>query len=145
MNLIDASDAIFGNSILKWSKLTVRPWFDHDDLSTGRVTVDTFLMMVYKQDQDDASVPSLDNMETIREMKRDKKVVRGPWYITAPQKMTDGFIPFMAGHLKPMVFRNFVLDREDDLRVAFTNVGLAIAVAQFQMVFGMMGWYRKIA
>ncbi len=121
ITLVDNS-ADFGNAILKWSKLTIRPFWDAPDNTD--VGLGTLVVGVIKEDQDDAgSAYSLDVEETVREMRNDGKIMRGPWWYSGPSMVTSGFLPAYWNHMKPIVLKNFVMDREEDLSMNFTNVG----------------------
>lgn len=143
LTLIDNS-VDFSNSILKWSKLTLRPIYEPVDIRTALFDARTLYMMIYKRDQDDSSVPTLDIEETVREMKLKKEILRGPWMITTPEFVTEGYMPPMTGHMKPIVLKNFVLDREEDLRVAFTNASGAFGASSQVLTFYSRGYVRVI-
>lgn len=138
------NDAKYSNSVLKWSKLTLRPIWEPVDIKDSTLGTRTLYMMVHKQDQDDASVPTLDSEETIRELRNTGRIIRGPWMVTSPQLVTSGYIPPMTGHMKPIVLRNFVLDREEDLIVSFTNASAAFGSAGQVLTFFMRGFVRVI-
>ncbi len=144
LTLID-NDADFSNSILKWSKLTLRPIYEPIDVATGIFDARTLYMMIYKRDQDDSSVPTLDSEETVREMRLKNEILRGPWMVTTPELVgTSAFVPAMSDHMKPIVLKNFVLDREEDLRVAFTNASAAFTVVGQVLTFYSRGFVRVI-
>ena len=143
LTLID-NDVDFTNAILKWSKLTLRPVYEPVDLAGSIFDARTLYMMIYKRDQDDSSVPTLDSEETIREMRLRKEILRGPWMVTTPEFVTQGFLPAMGGHMKPIVLRDFVLDREEDLRVCFTNASAAFAANGQVLTFYSRGYVRVI-
>ena len=141
--LVDNS-ADFQGSILKWGKLTIRPIWDTDDMRAGRIDLRTFMVMVLKRDQDDSTVPAIDSQEVVRELRNDRRIIRGPWWVSSPEIQTSGYVPSMAGHWKAIVLQNFVLDREEDLIMTFTNVSLAFAAATQQLDFAMKGFVRVI-
>ncbi len=141
--LID-NDTDFSNAVLKWSKLTLRPIWESVDLVSDTLDARTLYMMIHKQDQDDSTVQTLDLEETIRELRNTKRILRGLWMVTSPQTVTSGFVPPMAGHMKPIVLRNFVLDREEDLVVSFTNASAAFAAAGQILTFYSRGFVRVI-
>ncbi len=144
LTLVDNSSD-FTNAILKWSKLTIRPYWDAVDMGAATVDSRTLLMMVHKQDEDDTTAKVLDSQEVIRELQNDKKIIRGPWWYTPPGFVTSGFRPTMAGHMKPIVLKNFVMDREEDLRMDFTNISSSAFSATSQILkFGMRGFVRVI-
>ncbi len=121
------NSADFSNSVLKWSKLTIRPIWDAQDIETTTLQLRTLMMMVKKQDQDDSTVYDIDNAETVRELRNSKKILRGPWWVTPPSRADAGFVPAIAAHMKAIVLKNFIMDREEDLVVTFTNVSKAFA------------------
>ena len=133
----------FSNSILKWSKLTLRRVWEPEDL-----TVLEFRLLataLLKEDQDDSgNTYDLSDEETIRELRRDKKLVRGSWLTTAPRIVTDGFSPAMAVMMKPIVLRNFVMDREEDLVFAYTNLGTAYGATSQILRHFTQGWVRVL-
>ncbi len=146
--LVDNSSD-FSNKVLKWSKLVIRPIWDANDLFGSTLECRTLLMAVLKQDQDDTSVYSMDDQETIRELRNKKRLVRGPWPITSPRLQNSGFVPLMAGHMKPIVLRSkknlpFVLDKEEDLIVTFTNISELFAGTSQALDYHMHGWVRVI-
>lgn len=143
VTLID-NDARYSNSVLNWSKLTIRPIWDADDVSQGTLKMKTLYMLVYKQDQDDSTVHSLDSEEAIRELRNTKRILRGPWMVTSPERVTEGFMPPMTAHMKPIVLRNFVLDREEDLHIGFTLVNSAFPSTSEVLTFFMKGYVRVI-
>ncbi len=136
----------FQNSILKWSKLTIRPfWRANDIASLDQIEL---VICVLKEDEDDAGATySLDDQEVIRELRNDKKLLRGPWWYSLPQVVGTGaaFVPAFAGHFKPVVLQDFVMDREDDLAFAFTNVSSSAFTATSQILnFALKGFVRAI-
>lgn len=142
--LVDNS-ADFSNSVLKWAKLTIRPIYDAEDMSTsGGFQHRTLAVLLHKQDQDDSTVQTVDDEETIRELRNDKKILRGPWWVSTPAYVTGGFIPPMASHMKAIVLKSFVLDREEDLRITFTNVSLAFSAVSQALDYAMKGFVRVI-
>ena len=140
--LVDNS-ADFANSILKWSKLTIRPIWDSATMKT-LANAKTILMMILKRDQDSSTVPAIDNQEVVRELRNDKKIVRGPWWLTSPGFTTSGYIPAFAGHMKAIVLQDFMMDREEDLLATFTNVSAAFDANLTQLDFAMKGFVRAI-
>ncbi len=144
VNIID-NDAEFGNAILKWTKMTLRPIWDAVDLSSAVWDMRTMYMMVYKQDEDDSTVHTLDSEETIRELQNTKRILRGPWMVSSPEALTAvGFVPPFALHMKPIVLKNFVLDREEDLRIGFTNADAAFGANGQELKFFGRGFVRVI-
>lgn len=141
--LVDNSSD-FSNAILKWSKLTIRPIWDADNMDAGAHQAKTLIMMVLKQDQDDGAVHGIDDEETVRELRNRKRIIRGPWWYTGPSLQTSGFIPAMAGHMKAIVLKDFVLDREEDLILTFTNVSTAFASQAEQLDIALKGFVRVI-
>ncbi len=141
--LVDNS-ADFTNGILKWSKLTIRPIWDAEDIGSGNHDLRTLLMLLHKRDQDDSSEPTIDSEETIREMRLEKRIVRGPWAISTPRFVTSGFAPAFAGHMKPIVLKNFVMDREQDLVLTFTNISGAFGATSQALDYFMKGFVRVI-
>ncbi len=141
--LVD-NDADYTNSVLKWSKLTIRPIWDAEDMAAGTLQIRTLYMLVYKQDEDDSTVQALDSEEVIRELRNTGRIIRGPWMVSTPNLQTSGFVPAMTGHMKPIVLKNFVLDREEDLRVGFTNASSAFGASQQVLSFYMRGFVRVI-
>ena len=142
VTLIDNS-ADFSNSILKWSKLTIRMVWEPENVSAmqGRVLA----MGLLKEDQDDTSnTYALDNEETVRELRRDNKLVRGPWLVTPPSLATSGFIPAMTYLMKPIVLSSFVMDREEDLVIGYTNLGTAFASGTKTLRHFTQGWVRVL-
>lgn len=131
VTLVDNS-ADFTNSILKWAKLTLRWTWEPTDMSVFEPR--DLLVGIIKRDQDSSAVPSLDSEEAIRELRNDKKLVRGPWIITTPRINTSGFVPPMMSLMKPIVLKNFVMDREEDLLITFTNVNASAFSATSQVV-----------
>ena len=144
--LVDNS-ADFSNSVLKWAKLTIRPIWDADDLEQALGGPRTMAMMLLKQDEDDSTVHSIDNAESVRELRNKKRILRGPWWVTSPGVLstTGAFIPPMAGHMKAIVLENFVLDREEDLIVTFTNVSSVFPSESFALDYAMKGFVRVIS
>ncbi len=135
----------FANSIVRFRKLTIR-WFWHG-ADAGNFLRDELLVALSKQDEDDAGTyPTLDLEETVEEMRRDNKMVRGPWIISTPSAaVAQSAIPPMAYLMKPMVLKNFVLGPEEDLLVSFTNLSNASFQAAEQILrFFPMGFYRKM-
>ena len=141
--LVDNS-ADFQNAVLKWSKLTIRPIWDAEAMIAGNMKPRTLVIMILKQDQDDSVVYQADDEETVRELRNKKRIIRGPWWITTPGITTSGFFPPMVGHMKAIVLQNFVLDREEDLIVSFTNVSGAFAAASIPLDYAMKGFVRVI-
>ena len=141
--LVDNSSD-FENGILKWSKLVIRPIYDAEDIEAGNHQLRTLLVMLHKRDEDDSSQPQLDSEETIRELRLEKRIVRGPWAISTPRFVTSGFAPAMAGHMKPFVLRNFVMDREQDLVITFTNISGAFGATSQALDYFMKGFVRVI-
>ena len=140
--IVDHS-ADFPNSIVNFRKLTLRWHFYGADLGNwGR---DELLIAVHKVDQDDSPYPALDSEEVIEELRRDGKMIRGPWIITTPGLSTSGFIPQMTMLMKPIILKNLVLGPEEDLIVSFTNLSNAAMPSGSQTVrFYPMGFYRKM-
>lgn len=134
----------YTNAVLKWSKLTIRPIWDAVDIAASTLESRTLYMLIYKQDQDDSTVHGLDSQEAIRELRNTKRILRGPWMVTTPRVVTSGYIPPMSGHMKPIVLKNFVLDREEDLLVGFTNPGSVFASTSQVLTFFMKGFVRVI-
>ena len=127
--------ADFSNSILKWSKLTLRWIWEPSDITA--FSQRELLVAVMKRDQDDTSFPQLDSEEVIRELRNDKKLMRGPWIIHPPNvsgSANEGLYLGMQMMLKPIVLKNFVMDREEDLVVAFTNINGAAFGGTSQVV-----------
>lgn len=141
--IVDNS-ATYANSILKWAKLTIRPIYDAVDMRSGVFDCRTLYMAVYKRDQDDSSVPALDSQEVIREMRLKKELIRGPWLVTTPSLASQGFLTPMVGHMKPIVLKKFVLDREEDLRISMTNMSTAFAATSQVLTFYLTGFVRQI-
>lgn len=131
--IIDNS-ADFSNAVLKWSKLTMRWFWDPEDAGVFQPRI--LLMAVIKQDEDDTgSFPALDSAEVIRELRNDKKMVRGPWLIGTPDS-TDLSSHKFDYFYKPMVLTDFTMDREEDLVIAWTNLSSAFsATSQIIKVF----------
>lgn len=141
--LVDHS-ADFASSIVNFRKLTLRwHWHGADKANFGN---DELLVALSKQDEDDTGTyPSLDSEEVVEEMRRDNKMIRGPWIITTPSFTTSGFVPQMALLMKPIVLKNLVLGPEEDLIASFTNISNASLSASAQTVrFYPMGFYRKM-
>lgn len=143
LKLVD-NDVDYTNSVLKWSKLTIRPIYDAEDISDSTFAHRILYMLIYKQDQDDSTVHALDVEETIRELRNTGRILRGPWMVTTPRLDTSGYVPPMSGHMKPIVLKNFVLDREEDLLVGFTNASAAFGAGQQDLEFYMRGFVRVI-
>lgn len=141
--LVDNS-ADFSNSILKWSKLVIRPIWDSDDMRSGRIDMRTIMVMLMKRDEDDSTVPNIDSQETVRELRNDGRIVRGPWWVSLPEISVEGYVPMMAGHWKAIVLKNLMMDREEDLVITFTNVSLAFAAAAQQLDYALKGFVRAI-
>ena len=141
--LVDNS-ADFSNSILKWSKLTIRPIWDAEQLSAGQIKARTLAVMLHKQDQDDSTVHSIDDQETVRELRNRKRIVRGPWWMTTPELVSSGYIPAYSGHLKAIVLQDLMMDREEDLIITFTNVSGAFAAVATPLDYAMKGFVRAI-
>lgn len=145
ITLMDNS-ADFGNSIVTFRKLTLR-WHWHGADMTN-FAADELLVALTKQDEDDTGTyPSLDSEEVVRELRRDNKMVRGPWIITTPNRVGGGsFTPHMALLMKPIVLKNLVLGPEEDLLVSFTNLSNAVLPSSSQLIrFFPMGYARKQA
>ena len=123
----------FSNSILKWSKLKITiMWEPEDHLVIQPRVLATALL---KLDEDvSATAVALDSEEVIRELRRDGKLVRGPWLMTTPVKTTEGFTPAYAHILKPITLRNFTMDREEDLVAAYTSVSTTAFGATSQVL-----------
>ncbi len=146
--LVDNSSD-FGGAVLKWSKLTIRPIWEVEHLLSAVLDGRTILMAIRKMDQDDTGAIALDNAQVIRELSNDKKLLRGPWPVTTPfvNFTTSGstFIPAMGGHMKAIVLKDFVLDREEDLVISFTNVSpSAFGASAMQLDYFMKGYVRVI-
>ena len=142
--LVD-NDVDYTNAILKWKKLTIRPFFDADDLRGGLSDIRSLAVMVMKQDQDDSTVYDVSDEETVRELRTKKRIVRGPWFITTHELVgSSAFIPMFAGHLKPIVLKNMVLDREEDLIISFHNLSAAFGSNSQKLHFAMTGYVRVI-
>ena len=137
------NSAKFTNSILKWSKITLRMVFEPQD--SADLQLRTMCMAVLKEDQDDTGNSyAIDQEEVIRELRRDNKLVRGPWLIHPPRLNSSGFIPMMSFHMKPIVLKSFVMDREEDLVVAYTNLGTAFGATSQIIRHFSQGWVRAI-
>lgn len=141
--LVDNS-ADFGNKVLVWKKLTIRPIFDAEQLAAGTLQPRTLIHVLYKRDQDDSSVLSADVAEQIRELSNDKKLLRGPWWATTPDLETSGFIPMYAGHMKPQVLKDVTLDREEDLVWSVTNVSGTFSASTQSLDFALKGYVRVV-
>lgn len=142
--LIVDNSAKYSNSVLKFSKLTIRVVYDAVDVESGVFTSRTLYMAVIKQDEDDSSILELDSEEAVREARNKGRILRGPWMVTTPGLTTSGFIPPMIGHMKAIVLKNFVLDREEDLWVVFTVADASFAATSQVMRFFMRGFVRVI-
>ncbi len=135
----------FGNVILKFSKLMVRWWWKGADI--GNHQGDEFLAAVVKQDEDEsATPPTLDSEEAVWEMKKDRRILRGPWVVCTPHKATavGHYAPYEF-FMKAIVLKNIVLDREDDLVFAFTNIsGASSPAATTRASFQQTGYFRRV-
>ena len=135
----------FSNAVLKWSKLTIRPIWDADDIQGAALKMGTMAVLLHKQDQDNSDVQQVDNEETIRELRNKKRIIRGPWWVTSPGVAGSSyFVPPMAGHMKAIVLTDFVLDREEDLLITFTNVSASRAATSQVLDYAMKGFVRVI-
>lgn len=142
--LMDNS-ADFGNSIVNFRKLTLRwHWYGAD---VSNFANDELLVALSKQDEDDTgSYPSLDSEEVVRELRRDNKMVRGPWIIVSPRLTTGSYVRPMDLLMKPIVLKNLVLGPEEDLIISFTNISNAVLPSSQQTIrFYPMGFVRKQA
>ncbi len=142
VTMIDNS-AGFSNSILKWRKLTIRRIWEPEDFGDFQFRV--LACCLLKEDEDDSgNTYQLDSEEVIRELRRDKKLVRGPWLVSTGKLLTSGFAPPMGFHMKPIVLKNFVMDREEDLVFAYTNLGSAFSATSQVLRHFTQGWVRAI-
>lgn len=142
--VIDNS-ALFSNSILKWSKLTIRWAFEPTD--TTAFDHRQLAVMLVKIDEDDAgSALAIDSEEVVRELRRDGKIVRGPWIMSTMAVIgTDAvWFPSMSINFKPIVLKNFVMDREEDLAVLFTNLSAAFSATSQIVNFYTQGFVRVL-
>ncbi len=142
--LVVDHNAEFASSVVKFRKLTLRWCFEAEDWSVFKAR--QLLVAVYKQDQDDSGTPlELDSEEQIREMRESNMMLRGPWWISTLELATEGFIPPMAVLLKPIILKNLVLEREEDLVLSFTNDSdSAFTAASMKINLRRMGYYRKM-
>lgn len=142
--LVDNS-ATYQNAILKWAKLTVRPIWLAAHMRSGVLDTRTFAIGILKQDEDNTTEYNLNNQEAVRELRNDGKILRGPWWYTMGETITSGQLRPMEGHMKPIVLKNFVLDREEDLRFAVSHVaGVAFASTAQHLMMHMKGFVRVI-
>ena len=142
LTMIDNS-ADYTNSILKWRKLTIRRIWEPEDRTSFQPRV--LACCLLKEDEDDSgNTYQIDSEEVIRELRRDKKLVRGPWLVTPGELKTSGLIPPMVFHMKPIVLKNFVMDREEDLVFAYTNLGSAFSATTQRLRHFTQGWVRAI-
>ncbi len=143
--LVDNS-ADFQNSILKWGKLKISWYYDGPDVIGGLWEARHLLVAILKQDQDDTGTYyAMDSDEVVRELRNDKKLMRGPWVIQTPEIVSQGLLNPMATIMKPIVLKNFVMDREEDLIINFTSIDDAAFTAQSQkMQFMQFGYVRVV-
>ncbi len=144
--VIDTSGDM-GSNIQRWSRLKILRAFDPADVATwgGQLVA----VMVSKADQDESSTAlSVDNEEVVRELRRDGKLVRGPWIMSMPLingSADEGYVPAYGTILKPIVLKDFVLDREEDLVVSYTNLSVAAFASTSQIIHHRtQGFVRRI-
>lgn len=103
-----------GNVVAKINKLTMQIAI-HKDMADFRHV----LTAIVRQAEGDAA-PSLDNRATIRDLRNEGKLMRGPWMFSTFNGDTISG-PF-EGFLKTIVLKNLVVDENDDIVMCFTNL-----------------------
>lgn len=137
------NSGLFTNSILKWSKLKLTLLWEPTDLTSFDDRA--IAVMLCKLDQDDlGTAQSVDVEENVRELRRDGKLVRGPWIVHTPNTETSGFHGPYSLLMKPIILKNFTMDREEDLVFCTTNMSSAFqATSQILDIFS-QGFVRII-
>ncbi len=144
-SVIDNSGT-FSNKILKWSKLKITWAWDAADVVASVIDARHLAVALLKLDEDvSSSAVALDSEEVVDELRRDGKLVRGPWIMSSPEVVTSGFVPPMSLLLKPITLRNFTMGREEDLVLNFTNLDTAFAATSQILKIYTQGFVREIA
>ncbi len=140
--VIDNS-ADFANSILNWRKLTIERVFHPEDRTSWQSRL--IACGLFKMDQDDLTAIPLDSQEAVEEERNKGRLIRGPWLMTSPVLVTSGYYPPFTHLLEPIVLKKFVLQREEDLVMCYTNLSAAFAASNQRIQHYTKGWVRKVA
>ncbi len=136
----DASDRIFDNSgdfggeVVRINKLTMQTWMEGmDDVRP--------LLVAVVRDTEDVANPSLDVEGTVRDLRNENKLLRGPWHrstaLEASATSNNDLI-----FTKTIVMKNIVLDQNDDLKLCVTNIG-SVFGATPQNIHGLVKAYWR--
>lgn len=109
-----------GNVVAKFNKITVQTCYDQNMADNRQI-----LVAVIRQGETE-SAPSLDNRATIRDLRNEGKLLRGPWMVNTYDQNANIAGPFM-NFMKTIVLKNLVVDENDDIVLAITNLGANFA------------------
>lgn len=113
-----------GGVVARFNKITVQT-----AMESTMVTPNHMLVAVVRQSETD-SAPSLDNRATVRDLRNEGKLLRGPWMFSTFNADAQVVGPF-GMFLKTIVLKNLTVDENDDIVMCFTNLdGAFSATAQ---------------
>lgn len=108
-----------GNKNCKVGKLTLQ-WFRDINAATSM-----FNVAIVRHKEGDAA-PTIDDAQTIRDLRSDRKLIRGPFRI-----MGLGSNGQRQGAMKTVVLEDLLLDPNDDLALIINSVGATTGTNSF--------------
>ncbi len=100
------------------------------------------LMSVHRETQD-ATPLSLDTESAVKNATQDGRFYRRP-SLTHTNPTGFGVAGHMDHFLKPTILKNVLLDNDDDIVLAFTNVDAAFTAAAQNMFIRMEAWFCRL-
>ncbi len=119
MDIVNNSSQI-GNVVARFNKITVQTGVNETMADQRHI-----LVAVVRQSEGD-SAPSLDNRATIRDLRNEGKLLRGPWMFSTYDANGSKDGPF-TNFLKTIVLKNLTVDENDDIVMCFTNLDAAFS------------------
>ena len=102
-----------GNKYLKIGKMTLQWFMNFNEQNL-------LYMAVFKDDESSAA-PALDDESTVRNMRSEGRLIRGPWQITTRGPGIGS--ANVISQMKTIVIEDILLDPDDDLRFSYTSRG----------------------
>ncbi len=119
-------------------KITVQLMFDPEDTFDKRL-----LLLGIVRLKEGSNAIALDDRPTVRDLKTQKQIFRGPWQVHTPTT-ANSITPYDMS-LKTLVLKNVAIDDNDDIQLAVTNMGSAFSASTQVVKYFTRLYYRVIS
>ena len=130
------NDVRFGSTAVRIVKLKAQMWWDRN------VSEERSLLFAVMRQTEGATALRLDNEDEVRNATQAGQFYRRP-YVTSTMTSNYGSGGHMDHFLKPLILKNVLLDKDDDLVLAVTNEDSSFAGSSQQLQARIECWWKK--